>query len=383
MILVVNKIDRPDARVAEVVHEVEELFLDLDADEHQIDFPILYANAREGQCGTLDRDALGADLEPLFATLARAHPRARVRGRPSAAGARHEPRRLALRRAGSRSAGSARDDHARASRSPGAGSTARSRQAKITELYVTDALDRVEADEAGPGRDRRGGRHRRGHDRRDARRSRRPAAAPGHARRRAVAVDDDRRSTPRRSAGTDGDKVTARLLKTRLDQEVVGNVSIRVRRHRAPRDVGGAGPRRAAARGARRDDAARGLRAHGRQAAGRDPHGRTGSCTSRWSASRSTRPRTTSASISQLLALRKGRMEHMVNHGTGLDPDGVPGAGARADRVPHRVHDRDARHRPAPPRVRGVRALARRAPDPPERLARRRPPRDDDARSRC
>ena len=49
MILVVNKIDRPDARVAEVVHEVEELFLDLDADEHQIDFPILYANARDGK----------------------------------------------------------------------------------------------------------------------------------------------------------------------------------------------------------------------------------------------------------------------------------------------------------------------------------------------
>ena len=79
--------------------------------------------------------------------------------------------------------------------------------------------------------------------------------------------------------------------------------------------------------------------------------------------------------ISQLLALRKGRMEHMVNHGTGLDPDGIPGAGPRADRVPDRVHDRDARDRPAPPRVRGLRAVARRPPDPPERFARRRPPR--------
>ena len=43
VVLVVNKVDRPDARIAEVVNEVEELFLDLDADEHQIDFPILYA----------------------------------------------------------------------------------------------------------------------------------------------------------------------------------------------------------------------------------------------------------------------------------------------------------------------------------------------------
>src|SRR5882757_557578 len=48
VILVVNKVDRPDARIAEVVDEVYELFLDLDADESQIDFPIVYANARAG-----------------------------------------------------------------------------------------------------------------------------------------------------------------------------------------------------------------------------------------------------------------------------------------------------------------------------------------------
>src|SRR3972149_6638003 len=47
-VLVVNKVDRGDARIAEVLHEVEELFLDLDADEHQIAFPILYANVRDG-----------------------------------------------------------------------------------------------------------------------------------------------------------------------------------------------------------------------------------------------------------------------------------------------------------------------------------------------
>src|SRR5271157_5356608 len=65
VILVVNKVDRPDARIDEVVHEVEELFLDLDADEHQIDFPILFANARAGWAST-DKDKEGTDLRPLM-----------------------------------------------------------------------------------------------------------------------------------------------------------------------------------------------------------------------------------------------------------------------------------------------------------------------------
>ena len=72
VILVVNKVDRPDARIAEVVHEVEELFLDLDADVHQLDFPIVYCNAREGRAG-LERpnstDDLAEDLSPLLQLL--------------------------------------------------------------------------------------------------------------------------------------------------------------------------------------------------------------------------------------------------------------------------------------------------------------------------
>src|SRR4051794_12800437 len=48
VVLVVNKVDRPDARIDEVVHEVEELFLDLDAAEDQLDFPIVFTNARAG-----------------------------------------------------------------------------------------------------------------------------------------------------------------------------------------------------------------------------------------------------------------------------------------------------------------------------------------------
>src|SRR5207247_10637062 len=68
VVLVVNKIDRDDARPQEVVDEVYELFLDLDADESQIEFPIVYANARAGRAGTAP-DELADDLTPLVDTL--------------------------------------------------------------------------------------------------------------------------------------------------------------------------------------------------------------------------------------------------------------------------------------------------------------------------
>src|SRR6058998_3236589 len=68
VVLVVNKVDRPDARPAAVVNEVYELFLDLDADEAQIDFPIVYANAREGRAG-FAADELASDLGPLVEIL--------------------------------------------------------------------------------------------------------------------------------------------------------------------------------------------------------------------------------------------------------------------------------------------------------------------------
>ena len=77
--------------------------------------------------------------------------------------------------------------------------------------------------------------------------------------------------------------------------------------------------------------------------------------------------------VSQLLALRKGRMENMVNHGTGWIRMEYLVPGARADRVPHGVPDRDARHGTAPPRVRGIRAVARGASHAPDRFADRGP----------
>src|SRR5262249_17472485 len=68
VILVVNKVDRPDARIAEVLDEVYELFLDLDATESQIDFPIVYTNARAGWA-SLDPAVPGTDLGPLWQLL--------------------------------------------------------------------------------------------------------------------------------------------------------------------------------------------------------------------------------------------------------------------------------------------------------------------------
>src|SRR3989337_3376420 len=68
VILVVNKVDRPDARIADVVDEVYELFMDLDADDTQIEFPIVYCNARAGWA-SLAADQEGSDLKPLFELL--------------------------------------------------------------------------------------------------------------------------------------------------------------------------------------------------------------------------------------------------------------------------------------------------------------------------
>ena len=97
VILVVNKVDRPDARIAEVVDEVYELFIDLDADSDQIDFPIVYTNAKAGWA-SLEEGVEGTDLDAAARPDAGEDPGPRVRPRPAAAGARHQPRRLALRR---------------------------------------------------------------------------------------------------------------------------------------------------------------------------------------------------------------------------------------------------------------------------------------------
>jgi GTP-binding protein TypA/BipA len=149
VILVVNKVDRPDARVDEVVNEVYELFLDLDADESQIEFPIVLCNARAGRAGRQGEE-LADDLRPLFETLLAHIPAPEYEeGHPLQAhvtnlDASPYVGRLAICRIhqgtihkGAQVAWCRRD-----------GEVAR---ARVTELYVTEALDRVDAEDAGPG----------------------------------------------------------------------------------------------------------------------------------------------------------------------------------------------------------------------------------------
>src|SRR5215469_1396948 len=72
-IVVINKIDRPDARPQEVLNEIYDLFIDLDADEHQLEFPVLYCIAKQGTA-TLDPAKTGENLEPLFETIVKTIP---------------------------------------------------------------------------------------------------------------------------------------------------------------------------------------------------------------------------------------------------------------------------------------------------------------------
>src|SRR5207302_688003 len=149
VVLVVNKVDRSDARPEAVVNEVYELFLDLDADETQIEFPIVYANAREGRAG-FKPDELADDLGPLVETLLKTvpapsyapdHP---LQALVTNLDASPYVGRLALLRI---QHGTIRKGQQVAwCRADGTIENAR-----VTELYVTEALDRVPADEAGPG----------------------------------------------------------------------------------------------------------------------------------------------------------------------------------------------------------------------------------------
>ena len=229
VILAVNKIDRSDARIDEVVHEVEELFLDLDAEMHQLDFPVVYLNARAGRAGTTrprTTEDLDADLTPLFELLVDRLPAPTYEpDHPLQAwvtnlDASQFVGRLAMCRILN---GTIRKGQQVAwCRADGS-----IERARVAVLYVTETHERIEADEAGPGE---------------------IIAVAG--------LDDvtigetlsdpeDPRPLPIISVdepslamtigvntaplnGKDGDKVTARQIKSRLDAELIGNVSLRV-----------------------------------------------------------------------------------------------------------------------------------------------------------
>ena len=95
--VVINKIDRPDARPQEVLNEVYDLFIDLDADEDMLDFPVLYTNGKLGTA-TTDPAVPGTDLQPLFEQIITDHSRRQGRSRRPGADPRHQPRLLRLPR---------------------------------------------------------------------------------------------------------------------------------------------------------------------------------------------------------------------------------------------------------------------------------------------
>ena len=150
VILVVNKIDRPDARAADVIDETYELFLDLDADEGQIEFPIVYCNARAGVAGP-SPDELASDLRPLFESILEHIPAPTYEDGPPAAGPGDQPRRLAVRRPARAVPGPQRHDRARGDRSPGAGPTGRSNGSRSPSCTSPSRSTASRLAQAGPG----------------------------------------------------------------------------------------------------------------------------------------------------------------------------------------------------------------------------------------
>jgi GTP-binding protein len=313
VILVVNKVDRPDARIAEVVDEVYALFLDLDADESQIEFPIVYSNARAGEAG-LAPDELAADLEPLFETLAVHIPApSYTEGHPLQAlvtnlDASPYLGRLALCRVFE---GTIRQGQQIAwCRADGT-----IERARVTELYVTEALDRVSATEAGPGE------------------LIAVAGIPEVTIGETLADVDDPRPLPvigvdepslamtigintSPLSGRDGDKLTASLVQARLEQELVGNVSLRVLPTERPDawEVQGRGELQLAVlvEIMRREGFE--LTVGKPQVVTREIDGKRHEPVERLAIDA---PEEYVGVITQLLALRKGRLAQMVNHGTG------------------------------------------------------------------
>jgi GTP-binding protein len=315
LVLVVNKIDRPDARIKEVVDEVYELFIDLGATERQIDFPIVYCNARAGRASLEPADpGSGGDLEPLFKVLKETVPAPSYEdGHPLQAlvtnlDASPYVGRLAICRVYNGTI--KRGQTVAWCRVDGT-----VERAKVTELYMTENLDRVDADEAGPGDIIA------------------VAGIPEVTIGETLADPDDPRALPvihvdepslsmtvgvntSPLAGREGSKLTARLIKNRLDAELVGNVSIRVLPTERPDtwEVQGRGELQLAVLVELMRREGFELTVGKPQVLTREIDGKICEPVERVSVDT---PEDYLGVCTQLLALRKGRMEQMVNHGTG------------------------------------------------------------------
>ena len=318
VILVINKVDRPDARIAEVVDETYELFFDLDATEAQIEFPIVYASAKAGRA-SLNRPSDGGmpdeeNLEPLFSTLINTVPAPSYD--PDASLQAHVTNldsspylgRLALCRVHN---GTIKKGQT-VSWCKTDGSI---EKAKVVELLVTQALERVPAESAGPGEIIAVAGFENitiGETLADAEN---PVPLP------IITVDEPSISmtigiNTSPLAGETGSKVTARLLKTRLDAELIGNVSIRVLDTERPDtwEVQGRGELQLAVLVELMRREKYELTVGKPQVVTKTIDGKLHEPIERLTIDV---PEDYVGVVTQLLGLRKGRLEQMVNHGTG------------------------------------------------------------------
>ncbi|MEK6649304.1 MAG: translational GTPase TypA [Actinomycetota bacterium] len=318
VILVINKVDRHDSRIAEVVDETYELFLDLDANEKQIEFPIVYASAKAGRA-SLTRTADGGmpeeeNLDVLFDTIFSAIPAPEYHeGAPLQAHVTNLDSspylgRLALCRV--------REGVIKKGQMVAWIKTDGSiEKVKVSELLLTEALERVPALEAGPGdiiavagfetitlgetlADPEN-----------------PIALP------LITVDEPSISmtvgiNTSPLAGQSGTKLTARLVKSRLDAELIGNVSLRVLTTDRPDtwEVQGRGELQLAV-------LVEIMKREGFELTVGKPQVVTkivdGKIHEPMEHLTIDAPEDYLGVITQLMALRKARMEQMVNHGTG------------------------------------------------------------------
>ncbi|MET9977768.1 translational GTPase TypA [Streptomyces microflavus] len=321
VILCINKTDRPDSRIAEVIDETYDLFLDLDADEDQIEFPIVYACARDGvasltkpEDGTAPQDS--SNLEPFFNTILSAVPapeyddEAPLQAHVTNLDADNFLGRIALCRV---EQGELRKGQTVAwIKRDGTMSNVR-----ITELLMTEALTRKPAEKAGPGDicaiagipDIMIGETLADPEN--------PIALP------LITVDEPAISmtigantSPLVGKGGKGHKVTARQIKDRLDRELVGNVSLRVLETERPDawEVQGRGELALAIliETMRREGFE--LTVGKPQVVTKQVDGKTHEPIERMTIDS---PEEHLGAITQLMATRKGRMETMTNHGSG------------------------------------------------------------------
>jgi GTP-binding protein len=313
VILVVNKVDRHDARIAEVVDEVYELFLDLDADEAQIEFPIVYTNAKAGQA-SLDPETPGTNLGPLLDLLLSHIPAPRhdpdhpLQAHVTNLDASPYVGRLAICRVRH---GTIRQGETVA----WCRTSDEIEPVKVSQLYVTEALDLVEAEEAGAGEIIW------------------VAGIPEIMIGETLADPEDPRPLPVITvdepslsitigintsplAGQDGDRLTASQVKDRLDRELVGNVSLRVLDTDRPEvwEVQGRGELALSVLVELMRREGFELTVGNPQVVTRRIDGKLCEPIERMSVDV---PDEYVGVITQMLAMRKGRMEQMVNHGTG------------------------------------------------------------------